>query len=539
MPGRRSILKSILKTAACFLMLCLVSLFVYVKYWAVPDYVRTQFESIVSRYWDGQFRCEGVRFSFSGQVCLEGVSFLDNESREWAYVGKIVATLGNWPSRTLYVRDVEIDDLGIKFHAYARKETFPLKASPRGSSKKKHEGVLRRVTVNDSSVEMIHLNRGRVPIGRLSVLANRIGEKYEILSSLARSDEPNDIVAKGTVDTTSSEVDFSLTVDRDLDGEELALLLSLLKPSMPCELAGRLTVDVGIKGKLSDPGNILIQGDVRCKNGSVSVDGRTVVADVNAVMVADGHQLDLKESSGSFCNGTIQSALHIDDYRSESMGIAGELQLKDFDLAKLVEKSAHESRITTGKATFEYSFTATNTDPNSLSGKGSLDIDDADMLPMPLLSKISRTVGLKDKEMQATSDVVVLFTNYGYVIKVEQGYLTNKHEAIAVEPGGTVDLQGRTIDMYIIATQLRVVSEFMRKLPVVKLVVGLSDKLTRLRLKGQWTDPASKLIKKEPIKDVKEGVSGFFVEAARSGGKLTDSVLDTGRGIFGGSKKRD
>ena len=74
---------------------------------------------------------------------------------------------------------------------------------------------------------------------------------------------------------------------------------------------------------------------------------------------------------------------------------------------------------------------------------------------------------------------------------------------------------------------------------MVKLFIGLSDKLTRLRVKGQWSDPASELIRKEPIKDVKDGVVDFFLDAARSGGQLTDSILDTSLHLFDGSEKRD
>jgi len=93
--------------------------------------------------------------------------------------------------------------------------------------------------------------------------------------------------------------------------------------------------------------------------------------------------------------------------------------------------------------------------------------------------------------------------------------------------------------MYINAVHLKFVRDFVRRLPVVRLLVGLRDKLTRLRVKGQWSDPASELIRKEPVKDVKEGVTDFFLDAARSEGQLTDSILDTSLHLLNGSEKRD
>ena len=102
-----------------------------------------------------------------------------------------------------------------------------------------------------------------------------------------------------------------------------------------------------------------------------------------------------------------------------------------------------------------------------------------------------------------------------------------------------MDVRRQTVDMYINAIHLKVFGDFVRRLPVVKLFVGLGDKLTRLHVKGQWSDPASELIRKEPVKDVKDGVVDFFLDAARSGGQLTDSILDTRLHLLNGSEKRD
>ena len=338
MSRKRFICSKILTATACVLILCLVILFVFVKYWVGPEYARIRFERAVSSFWDGQLRFEGVRFNLFGQACFDGVSFLDNESREWAYAATISATIGNWPSLTIYLSAVKIDKLAVKLHAYTKKAAFPLKAPSRRSAKK-HYGLLRTVTVNEGSLEAIDLNRGRIQLGRLTVLANRTGDHFEISSSVAKSDKLKGIVAKGTLDTNTSEVDFSLAMDRDVTAEELAPLISLLNQSIAFEIAGRLTVDVGLKGKLNDPTSLLIQGDMQCKNGSISVDNKTVVADMSATIAVNGRQLDLEELSGSSCGGTIQCTVHIDDYGSESMGITGKLQAEDFDLAELADKS--------------------------------------------------------------------------------------------------------------------------------------------------------------------------------------------------------
>ncbi|MHC4438631.1 MAG: hypothetical protein ACYS3S_14810, partial [Planctomycetota bacterium] len=284
MSRKRFIWNRILKATACVLILCLVSLFIFVKYWAGPEYARIRFERAVSSFWDGQLRFEGVRFKLSGQACFDGVAFLDNESREWAYAATINATLGNWPSRAIYLRAVEIDKLAVKLHAYIKKEVFPLKAPSLRSTKKKHFNVLRTITIDNGSLEAIDLNRGRIHLGRLTVMANRTGDHFEISSSVAKSNNLNSIDAKGTLDITTTEVDFSLAMDRDVTAEESAPLISLLNQSIAFEIAGRLTADIGLKGKLNDPTSLLIQGDMQCKNGSACLENKTVVADMSAAI---------------------------------------------------------------------------------------------------------------------------------------------------------------------------------------------------------------------------------------------------------------
>lgn len=151
---------------------------------------------------------------------------------------------------------------------------------------------------------------------------------------------------------------------------------------------------------------------------------------------------------------------------------------------------------------------------------------------MPLLTEISKIIGLTDKEIQTTSDASAVFRSNGLNLEIDQAYFTNQHGAIVIEPGGTIDLKNRTVDIYVTAIRLRQIGDFIRKVPVLRLFVRLKDKLTRLRIKGQWSDPLSKLIKKEPVNDVKEGVVDFFMQIAQTSGELTHQTIKGTKTFF-------
>ncbi len=432
-------MKKILKKLVFILFICLVCFFVYVKYWAGPRYIRKRFGLAVSGFWDGQLRFENAKFNFFDDQHYIGVSFLDNKGRKWAYADTINATLGNWPSKDYYIRNIDIDKLTIQLLADTDKKTFPLKPAFSGSVPKDPTAVLQSVNINSGSISLVSSNGEKIYLGDIFLLAQRRKDIFEISTAINNT---------GTLD------------------------------------------------------NLVFKGDL----------GRDY--------------FELNNISGSICDGKTKGHLRIDNDKLESPDITGQFKLEKIDMAKLAELADRPGKITTGKATLEHLFTAEKMDLDAFSGQGSLSIDNADILPTPLLSKIFKSIGLADNELKATSDATMAFTTKGLLLTVNQASCTNQHGAILVEPGGIIDLKNRSVDMHVTAIQLRQIGDFIRKIPVLRLFARLKDKLTRLRIEGQWSDPAAKLIKKEPVKDVKDGVVGFFIDVANAGGQLTDLMIN-------------
>jgi hypothetical protein len=525
-------MKKILKKIVFILLICIVSFFVFVKYWAGPQYIRQRFGKAVSTFWDGQLRFEGAQFNFFGDQHYKGVSFIDNKGRKWAYADTINATLGNWPSRNYYLRNVDIDKLTVEFLLDTDKKTFPLKPAFSGSAPKDPTAVLQSVNINTGSVSVIAINGEKIYLGDMFLLAKRREGKFEFSSSVNKSGEQNDLLVKGIVNTSNSEVDISVKIDRVIGKNEAALLISVLDLKKNIEASGKLLAVLSIRGKINEPSNISVNGDANLEKWNLYVDSaEPLVTDINAVIGVADHHLDLEKFSVDFCDGIVEAAVHIDNYRSKEMEITGHLRVDTIDLGELASKLGSE-KIKTGKATLDYSFNASNMRLEALLGQGVLTIDNADLLPVPLLTNISKAVGLTDKEMQATSDATAAFNSKGLELEIEQAYFTNQHEAIVIEPGGIIDLKNRSVDMYVTAFQLRQMGDFIRKIPVIRLFARLKDKLTRLRIKGQWSEPADKLIKKEPVKDVKEGVVNFFTDVADSSGQLTEAIIKSTQDVF-------
>ncbi len=80
--------------------------------------------------------------------------------------------------------------------------------------------------------------------------------------------------------------------------------------------------------------------------------------------------------------------------------------------------------------------------------------------------------------------------------------------------------------MYVRAVPLEKVESIIRQLPILDIFFNLKDKLTRLYIKGKWSDPPTKLITKRPIEDIKEGTVGFLQDVVKNGGQISQAMLE-------------
>jgi len=126
--------------------------------------------------------------------------------------------------------------------------------------------------------------------------------------------------------------------------------------------------------------------------------------------------------------------------------------------------------------------------------------------------------------LQATH-VEASFTMKGLVATVVGARLANPVAAIDVEPGGQVNIATHHLDLHAIAVPIKQIQDLSGAIPLVNQVARLKDRLTRVRIRGDWGAPPANLISKQPLNDIAEGTVGFFRGVASTGGRL-------GQGLF-------
>ena len=251
-------MKKILKKVVLFFIIFLVSIFIFVKYWAGPRFVRERFSEAASSLWDGQITFEYVQFNFFDDQRFKGVTFLDNNGREWAFARTINAVLGNWPSPNYYLQDINIDKLTIQFLLDTDEEMFPLKSTFSATANKETNTALQTVNINTGSVSIIRHNGEKVYLGDMFLHAQRREDEFEFFSVINKTDKLDGVVFKGVVSKDVFELKniSGNFCDGKMDGTLEIQNLSSEKPN----IAGEFRIEdidmVMLAEKFNRPGTI-------------------------------------------------------------------------------------------------------------------------------------------------------------------------------------------------------------------------------------------------------------------------------------------
>jgi len=166
-------------------------------------------------------------------------------------------------------------------------------------------------------------------------------------------------------------------------------------------------------------------------------------------------------------------------------------------------------------------------------------LDDADVSVLPLIPQIFSFLGLENYEPLKMSDALAEFDIAGPVATIKSARIANRFAALLVEQAGTVNLQTGNVDLHVVAAPLKQIDDLFRRLPIINIFMNLKDKLTRLSVKGHWSDPPGKLIRKEPVKDISEGAVGFLQDVAATGGQFGRKILAGFDRLFRNTKDSD
>lgn len=493
-------------------------------FWLVPAKFRREVKRSLMKFWDGEVNIEDIEVNYRGPIYLGRVSFFDGAGRECLNTGKVKLVFAEWPGTHPVLTEVEIDRLNLQIPFADRKITLPLVYHFGRTPRPRKKADIRKLIIKDAKVAVADTHGSETLHENLQLLVIKDANSYGF--SLVRDDSaPSEsLSANGWINSKTLEAELAFKIAHTVKSPEMALVFAALNvPAISAD--GKLAADLTMSGCLKQPATLQPKGTIKLDEWTVAKNDKTIVRNLTTQVNAKDGQFLFENLTAVVFNGSAIGSFYIESRQDGPAIFSGNILTWKMDFAELSSVIGGPGRkATRGSASFCYNFTGEGTDLQKLVGRGHIFLDDADITVIPVIPHLFRVVGLPQFDPTAMSDAGCTFTTAGPVVTFESAHVDNFFAAVKAEPGGTINLQTKQIDMYVVALALKHIDAVISRIPVVNIFANFKNRLLRFHIRGPWSEAPAKLIIKEPIKDIEKATVGFFQDVIQTGDWIAQPI---------------
>jgi hypothetical protein len=463
----------------------------------------------------------------SGQgLSLDNLAVRDANGLEWLSAKTSKLTFENWPGLRPVMNEIETEGLAVQARLVDGKLRLPVELSSDKSVGSKSDYFnFKKLVVRNASFGLADRQGSKIDCDYLSLQPAGQEGFYDILLTSKGPDERGRISLKGVVNPVSSEAGLTLEMDHTAQKQETAVVFTAL--GMPQASAeGKVVADLKIDGHLNELSELKLKGSAKFDEFVLFIKDKVFANNLVTTAELDGQRLIFDGFSAVVCNGPVEGSIYVESKQNRPIKFGGQFlaqKMSFVELTSILGKPGKKA--TKGSVTLSYNFTAEGKSLQGISGDGQIFLDDADITVFPVIPYVFSNIGLAKLDPLKMSDAECRFSISGPVVKIKDAHIANRYGAVVAEPGGTINIQTKNVEMYVKAVPLEKIESIIRRLPVLDIFFNLKDKLTRLYIKGNWSDPPTKLITKRPIEDIKEGTVGFLQDVVKNGGQISQVML--------------
>ncbi len=170
------------------------------------------------------------------------------------------------------------------------------------------------------------------------------------------------------------------------------------------------------------------------------------------------------------------------------LDVRGQIAARDVDLSRV---RLPLSGVNTGRSKAVVSFEAGGADWRAVRGRGTAVIERMDLRNVPAASAMFARAGLSAPEALKDANVDSSFTLRGWRVVLDRTQVRLRLGRVDVEEGATVDIRGGEMDLVASVRVLESVRNAMKHIPLVSTLASLTERLSRLHVRGVWSDPNS------------------------------------------------
>jgi hypothetical protein len=278
--------------------------------------------------------------------------------------------------------------------------------------------------------------------------------------------------------------------------------------------------------------DLQVDGTLSVSNGTlIDESGRPFLQEAQASVRFLDNWLSVESASGSIGDGTISANLMATWSRFAIDELSGQMAIQGVDLARSGYWLPKNFPLARGTADLDYVFFMTQA-ARTVGGYGRFRLADADLMQLPVIPDLFSPLGLPAAQPVTLSDGLLDFTHSGPTLRIDQARIFNSVAALIAEPEGTIRLDDGSLDLYVVAVPVQALEDAVSRIPVIRSFNRAANKLVRLHVLGNWSDPPDRLIRKEPLEDLQQGAKGLLEDLSGGAADLADRFRRAGRSLW-------
>lgn len=501
---------------------------VTIKFFIAPHVIRTRINSSLSERWDGRAEIKSIGFNWGGSVRVDGIDLYDTAGLRWVHVDSVELGFRDLIGAAPVLERVAAMGLAVRW-PYGANVRLPIKQAPPSDTDYSKYIDLSDVRLETTAFELVDEHgkrqawgglefRGVPASGGLSVTVREIGH------SKSATQGAEALVIDGLIDTRTYNCRLKLTLNHRFTSDEGAAILAAAG-LVDVYASGGVAADLTIDGPVIDPRALQVKGQVDMTDWEAR-DAKGPLAEAVGARAkfSAGYRVDVEVPGAGVLTGTASGSFFFIRPPREPLLYGGDLAVQRIDMARLHEVMGGRSWPDKGLLTAKSDFSGRSDSYDSFRARATGVVEDADLMNMPVLPELVKMMGISDVQGLKSSELAAALHMAGATITIERANVANAVSALEAQKGGTINIQTTQLDLHVVGVPLKHLTPLLN-LPVISLFSNLEKKLTRLHVKGPWTDPTESLIRPEPLANVGAGTLEFFQSAAKGGGKLGSDFL--------------
>ncbi len=495
------------------------------KFYYFPSVLYQKFYKDISKVWEGEVLVEKVFFNFFSPSELRGMTLKDYQGNVYLEVGVCKVTLSGW--QKIMPKATELDFNKVRLYIEPDKPNLglPLKINQTSNAPLNFTNIpFKAIHAQEMSLHTFSDTDQDLLCGQLA-FTTTINHPYcRFKLDQHISSQTDTLLLEGRLNTKTADINMNMTISKTVHEGFMGTILKPLKSNYFNRLQGHAEGTLQAKGNLNQINSLLPTGQIQLTQGEILFDEETKSQNIEVDFKLEQSKIEINITQADFLGGQVQGHVNLNFQPGTSFQYGGVIYGYRCELEQVSDYWDLPQKLQKGSVTLEYTFDSHWESQKMLNGQGHLFFDDADLWRIPIISHIYQLT-TTSKKNDNESDSSIAFEHQGPEIKITHAQMASQLVALRTENGGKINLDSGEIDFYIIVAPLAQVENLLAKVPIVDLLLNLKSKLIRFRIKGHIQDDPILLVKKEPIKDVSEGITEFISGVLNLGGELGGGLI--------------